>query len=227
MKNFKEWLSDYLRYFMLALVLVLVFALVFILVKVFRKDDGKAGDSKNQQIQILTEEGQTSKKETESETEPATEKATESETETKETETETGETKAGAVSGENGADRDRENDKAVPNSSNAAENGETAVQQNAGETERTGEDRTTAQSETSAVIETEPQTEPVPQTEPEPVYRSLVQACNLRSGPGYDYEVVSVLPEGTVVEYRGIVEGWAEVQIDGMIGYMGKQFLGY
>ncbi len=79
----KEWLSDYLRYFLLILAIVLLVGLIILTLKVYQRYDN---------IQILDEETELLTEEpvqTESESETETETQTESETET-ETETEPG-----------------------------------------------------------------------------------------------------------------------------------------
>ena len=63
MKNFKEWLSDYLRYFMLALAAVILFFIVFIGVKVYQNYDSPTA---GQNIEILTEDGRITEEEAES-----------------------------------------------------------------------------------------------------------------------------------------------------------------
>ena len=80
MKQFKEWLSDYLRYFLLLLAAILAFFLILAGVKIYQ--NSKKPDAANA-IQIITEtETETTEKkqtetkmtsETESETEPESE----------------------------------------------------------------------------------------------------------------------------------------------------------
>lgn len=198
MKNFKEWVSDYLRYFMLILAVVLICVIGVFVYRIFR---GTSKPAQDEPIEILTEEARLD--ETESET--GTEAQTETETETEE-ETES------------------------ESEGNTQENqSEAAGQTEAGTGEASQSVTEGRQSEVQTEAQTEAQTETAaPETDPpyEPVYMSLNQACNLRSGPGYDYDVITSYSAGTVVEFRGMVEGWAEVQVDGMIGYMGRQFLG-
>ena len=52
----------------------------------------------------------------------------------------------------------------------------------------------------------------------------LIQALNLRSGPGYDYSVVAVIPEGTEVSGE-IVNGWLKIEYNGQVGYIGPKFV--
>lgn len=74
MKQFKEWLSDYLRYFLLLLAAILAFFLILAGVKIYQ--NSKKPDAANA-IQIITETETetTAKKQTETETEQKTETA--------------------------------------------------------------------------------------------------------------------------------------------------------
>lgn len=203
MKGFKEWISDYLRYFMLILTAVLLFGIVYIGIRVYQNyDSPTAGEN----IEILTEEGSVTEKETESESEKATESESEPE---KVTEPESGkasETPAGAQS----------------------ETQPQTVETLPSETQPRTAETLPTEPQTAEVLQTETQppteAQTQPPTEPEPVYRTMTGACNFRSGPGYEYEVMAEYPAGTVVEFLGIVEGWCEVRIDGVTGYMGQRF---
>ena len=208
MKQFKEWLSDYLRYFLLLLAAILAFFLILAGVKIYQ--NSKKPDAANA-IQIITETETetTAKKQTEtemtSETESETESESESESETEqktETAADTAETKA-----------------------------ETAVQaQSSAQT-----DAATAQTETAAAATekpTEPQpptekateTQPATETEYTPVYKTLKGSCYIRSGPSMDAEIIGEYMYGTTVEFLEDVGGWYKVRIDGMVGYMGARF---
>ena len=78
MKQFKEWLSDYLRYFLLLLAAILAFFLILAGVKIYQ--NSKKPDAANA-IQIITETETetTAKKQTETEMTSETESETESE----------------------------------------------------------------------------------------------------------------------------------------------------
>ena len=50
--------------------------------------------------------------------------------------------------------------------------------------------------------------------------------CNLRGGEGYDYPVLTVLPQGTAVTVIGEVgQGWCHIQTEFGEGYVGSQFV--
>lgn len=206
MKNFKEWMSDYLRYFMLILAAILVFALVMIGFRVYHYYQQPDADDA---VVILTEQEEMTEKQTETESETQTEKVTESDTETEsETEKETEKVTEKETMGETQiVDQPQTNTRTVDQPQTSAQTVEQA--------------QTNAQTET----ESETQTETEPETEVYvPVYMTLTGACNFRSGPSYEDEVVTWYPAGTVVEFLEDVGGWYKVQIDGMIGYMGARF---
>ena len=206
MKQFKEWLSDYLRYFLLLLAAILAFFLILAGVKIYQ--NSKKPDAANA-IQIITETETetTAKKQTEtemtSETESETESESESDTEQKtETAADTAETKA-----------------------------ETAVQaQSSAQTDAAAAQTETAAAATEKPTETQPPTEkatetqPATETEYTPIYKTLKGSCYIRSGPSMDAEIIGEYMYGTTVEFLEDVGGWYKVRIDGMVGYMGARF---
>ena len=208
MKQFKEWLSDYLRYFLLLLAAILAFFLILAGVKIYQ--NSKKPDAANA-IQIITETETetTEKKQTEtemtSETESETESESESESETEqktETAADTAETKA-----------------------------ETAVQaQSSAQTDAAAAQTETAAAATEKPTETQPPTEkatetqPATETEYTPIYKTLKGSCYIRSGPSMDAEIIGEYMYGTTVEFLEDVGGWYKVRIDGMVGYMGARF---
>ena len=202
MKQFKEWLSDYLRYFLLLLAAILAFFLILAGVKIYQ--NSKKPDAANA-IQIITETETetTEKKQTETEMTSETESESESETEQKtETAADTAETKAEtAVQAQSSAQTDA-----------AAAQTETA----AAATEKPTE----PQPPTEKATETQPATE----TEYTPVYKTLKGSCYIRSGPSMDAEIIGEYMYGTTVEFLEDVGGWYKVRIDGMVGYMGARF---
>ena len=218
MKNFKEWLSDYLRYFMLALAAVILFFIVFIGVKVYQNYDSPTA---GQNIEILTEDGRITEEESESEKISESEKSEETE---KLSEAEgiknTAETKS-----QTEAETQHRSTQETQRQSTQETQRQTTPETKSQTTPET-QAQTTPETQAQAVPETQPQTEAEtqPPTEPEPVYKTLTGSCYLRSGPGYEYEIIGEYMYGTTVEFLGEVEGWYEVQVDGMIGYMGPRF---
>lgn len=204
MKQFKEWLSDYLRYFLLLLAAILAFFLILAGVKIYQ--NSKKPDAANA-IQIITETETetTAKKQTETEMTSETESESEAESETEqktETAADTAETKA-----------------------------ETAVQaQSSAQTDAAAAQTETAAAATEKPTETQPPTEkatetqPATETEYTPVYKTLKGSCYIRSGPSMDAEIIGEYMYGTTVEFLEDVGGWYKVRIDGMVGYMGARF---
>ena len=202
MKQFKEWLSDYLRYFLLLLAAILAFFLILAGVRIYQ--NSKKPDAANA-IQIITETETetTAKKQTETKMTSETESESESETEQKtETAADTAETKA-----------------------------ETAVQaQSSAQTDAAAAQTETAAAATEKPTETQPPTEkatetqPATETEYTPVYKTLKGSCYIRSGPSMDAEIIGEYMYGTTVEFLEDVGGWYKVRIDGMVGYMGARF---
>ena len=82
--------------------------------------------------------------------------------------------------------------------------------------------------ETEATEPTEEATKETEATEPqgsgETKSGRLIQALNLRSGPGYDYSVIATIPEGTEVSGE-IVNGWLKIEYNGQVGYIGPKFV--
>lgn len=202
MKQFKEWLSDYLRYFLLLLAAILAFFLILAGVRIYQ--NSKKPDAANA-IQIITETETetTAKKQTETEMTSETESESEAESETEqETAADTAETKA-----------------------------ETAIQaQSSAQTDAAAAQTETAAAATEKPTETQPpaekatETQPATETEYTPVYKTLKGSCYIRSGPSMDAEIIGEYMYGTTVEFLEDVGGWYKVRIDGMVGYMGARF---
>lgn len=204
MKQFKEWLSDYLRYFLLLLAAILAFFLILAGVKIYQ--NSKKPDAANA-IQIITETETetTAKKQTETEMTSETESESEVESET-EQKTETAADTAGTKA-------------------------ETAVQaQSSAQTDAAAAQTETAAAATEKPTETQPpaekatETQPATETEYTPIYKTLKGSCYIRSGPSMDAEIIGEYMYGTTVEFLEDVGGWYKVRIDGMVGYMGARF---
>lgn len=213
MKNFKEWLSDYLRYIMLLLAAVLVFFLVMIGVRVYQN----RGQQKQDVVEVY----------------PATEALSESETpEEKLSESETESEKLSESESESESAKQTESEKETEESTEPI-TGVTIVRQSETERKTTPTQKTQTGSKTTPVAQpvtqTERQTETEPPTEtetdpPESVYMTLTGSCYLRSGPGYEYEIIGEYMYGTTVQVLDDSTGWYKVQVDGMTGYMGGRF---
>ena len=214
MKNFKEWLSDYLIYFLIAFGVIGVIVLTLLGIQIY----GKLHNSKEPTTMITetmsqteTESGISSEKASETEKETASKKTSETEDET--------ETKKES---ESSTETSSETEKTVESGGNAQT--ESTAQTNAG-TNGTGADEQTETpvSETQAV-QTQTQA-PETQAPYQPVYMTVVSECYLRSTPEYGDNILTSLYSGTVVEFLDNDTGWAHVRVNGMTGYMGGRFL--
>ncbi len=217
MKNFKEWLSDYLIYFLIAFGVIGVIVLTLLGIQIY----GKLHNSKELTTMITetmsqteTESGISSEKASETEKETTSKKTSETEAET--------ETKKES---ESSTETSSETEKTAESSGNAQT--ESTTQTNAG-TNGTGADEQTETpvSETQAVQTQAPETQaPETQASYQPVYMTVVSECYLRSTPEYGDNILTSLYSGTVVEFLDNDTGWAHVRVNGMTGYMGGRFL--
>ena len=217
MKDFKEWLSDYLIYFLIAFGVIGVIVLTLLGIQIY----GKFHNSKEPTTMITetmsqteTESGISSEKASETEKETASKK-------TSETEDETETKKESEISTETSS----ETEKTTESGGNAQT--ESTAQTNAG-TNGTGADEQTETpvSETQAVQTQAPETQaPETQASNQPVYMTVVSECYLRSTPEYGDNILTSLYSGTVVEFLDNDTGWAHVRVNGMTGYMGGRFL--
>lgn len=217
MKNFKEWLSDYLIYFLIAFGVIGVIVLTLLGIQIY----GKLHNSKELTTMITetmsqteTESGISSEKASETEKETTSKKTSETEAET--------ETKKES---ESSTETSSETEKTTESGGNAQT--ESTAQTNAG-TNGTGADEQTETpvSETQAVQTQAPETQaPETQAPYQPVYMTVVSECYLRSTPEYGDNILTSLYSGTVVEFLDNDTGWAHVRVNGMTGYMGGRFL--
>ena len=188
MNSFKEWLSDYLRYFILALVFLLAILAIVLGVRLYQKSHAfQEAQGDPDSIQILTEriseETETEAEQTDKQKEKVSEKETEKET-AKETET-------------------------IAEMTKAPETQKTSETEKAPETQKTSE--TTKTPETQKTIETRkaeeteipetkaPETDP-PQTEPpQPVYLTMTGTCYFRSDHriAMSFAIAALSAEGT------------------------------
>jgi cytoskeletal protein RodZ len=212
MKKTKEWIADYLRYFLLLLAIVLLLFLIFITLRVYQRYDKNPGQD---EIEILTEadSGQITEKETESEA--VTELQTETETETqKETETET----AAQTETEGQTDTATRNVAGAASASDGQTTSTEDASSESGNQVDTSAEAVVFQSETT-------QTEAA-SAESNADYRTILSTCNLRSYPDYGDNVIGECYSGQTVEFLGEEAGWYKISVDGVVGYIGPKFLG-
>jgi uncharacterized protein YraI len=54
----------------------------------------------------------------------------------------------------------------------------------------------------------------------------VLDFLNLRVGPGYEFGIIEVIPSGWIVDAGACVEGWCQVRVDGIAGYVDANYLG-
>ena len=249
MNSFKEWLSDYLRYFILLLAMILAIGVIILGVQLYKSSQSAREAQADPDNIVILDESENMQTETETDTSEETEE-TETEIETaKETEPETH--KGVNAKPETDSTDKEERSTETSGQETASGSGETRTSEgsSAGGRQNTfgtsdeeiivlteaqrdsGSVPTASQTETprTETSQTEaPHTEP-PQTEPptevyEPVYLTMTGTCYFRSYADYGDNIIGEYPAGTVVEFLEDVGGWYKVQVDGMVGYMGAKF---
>jgi uncharacterized protein YraI len=54
----------------------------------------------------------------------------------------------------------------------------------------------------------------------------VLDYLNLRYGPGYEYYIIEVIPAGWVIDAGACFEGWCQVSVNGVPGYVDANYLG-
>src|ERR1700704_5348120 len=54
----------------------------------------------------------------------------------------------------------------------------------------------------------------------------VLDFLNLRVGPGYDYGVIEVIAAGAIIDAGGCADGWCQVNVNGIAGYVDANYLG-
>lgn len=211
MKEFKEWLSDNLRYFMLGLAVIILLVLIFLGFRLIKNITSEPAAKTGKE----TETARVTESETQQETKVKQE--TETETETKKTET----------------DKMKESETTGTEASGSKQTSETKMPETEAQTQPPVTEAPQTEVPQTEALQTEapqteaPQTEP-PQTEayipPEPVYLTVISAVYIRELPSYEGEILGVLEAGQTVEFLEDAQGWYKVNADGLVGYVGARF---
>jgi len=53
----------------------------------------------------------------------------------------------------------------------------------------------------------------------------VLDYLNLRSGPGYNYSIIEIIPAGRMVDVGGCVPGWCQANVSGIAGYVDANYL--
>ena len=213
MGDFKEWLSDNLRYFLVGVVVILIIGGSILGLKIYSsKVNGNSDPAvirKNTEAQ--TETGKET--ETKKQTEKATEKQTENSTSSNAGTDSKGSTADNSQNGSNSANN------ASQNSGGTYSNGS---QSSDGTYDNAGNDATTDGSDYSNDTQdvTTPQTDAA-----QPVYMTINSACYMRSYPDYGDNIIGQFEAGTTVEFLGDEGGWYKVSVNGQVGYMGARLI--
>ena len=220
MGDFKEWLSDNLRYFLVGVVVILIIGGSILGLKIYSsKVNGNSDPAvirKNTEAQTETGKETETKKQTEKETKKQTEKATEKQTESS-TSSNAGTDSKGSTA-DNSQNGSNFANNASQNSGGTYSNGS---QSSDGTYDNAGNDATTDGSDYSNDTQdvTTPQTDAA-----QPVYMTINSACYMRSYPDYGDNIIGQFEAGTTVEFLGDEGGWYKVSVNGQVGYMGARF---
>ncbi|MCD7745634.1 MAG: SH3 domain-containing protein [Lachnospiraceae bacterium] len=242
MKKRNDRASNFLRFFFLGLAIALLILLAVILVNVYRSSQREIADENLVIVddteaitELMTETETETDTETESEAETDTEAQTEAETEEAQTEQES-ETDVQTAAGEivqssSGEAETEDSDESLSDGQAAAAEADSQDSQTQAVDgsiivieDVTAEDTSTDTSASEAAEETSASVESTG------VYSTLNADCNFRSEAGYEDEngndtTIGVYSAGTVVEVLETPGGWTKVKIDGVIGYVGAQFV--
>ena len=54
----------------------------------------------------------------------------------------------------------------------------------------------------------------------------VLDYLNLRAGPGYDNYIIEVIPAGWIINAGGCADGWCQVNVNGIVGFVDSNYLG-
>ena len=236
MGDFKEWLSDNLRYFLVGVVVILIIGGSILGLKIYSsKVNGNSDPAvirKNTEAQTETGKETETKKQTEKETKKQTEKETKKQTEKetkKQTEKATEKQTESSTSSNAGTDSKGSTADNSQNGSNSANNASqnsdgtysNGSQSSDGTYDNAGNDTTTDGSDYSNDTQdvTTPQTDAA-----QPVYMTINSACYMRSYPDFGDNIIGQFEAGSTVAFLGDEGGWYKVSVNGQVGYMGARF---
>lgn len=216
MNNKNDRAINFVRFFFLGLAIALLILFGVLVFSIYRSSTREITDS--ELVIVDDTEAVTQEELTEQLTEKLTEELTEEQTEEK-----TGElTEAASAAGNTSADT-------------ASQTAETAAQSS----ETTASASSDSSADTSAVqtvegdvvvIDNDTAASDDSSSESTGVYSTLNAACNFRSEAGYEDDegndtTIGIYQAGTQIEVLEVVGGWTKVKIDGVVGYVGAQFV--
>lgn len=205
MNNFREWLSDNLRYFLLGIGIVCVGIAIFFGVRAVNTLSREA-KPQNEAFEIKIQD-----------------KDKKDEQDKKKEET--------ANTGEDAAIKAQGSGEEVfisPETKTEEPQQEPPVVQE-------GQEQANQNPPANEPVQEEPQQEPAVSENPEqanenttlslPKVMHVVSACNLRPNPGYEGGVLGEVPAGSQVEVVEDAKGWYKIRFNGMEGYVGARFI--
>lgn len=196
MNDFKEWLSDYLRYFLLGFAILGVIIIAILGIRVYQKVSNPT--PKTQDTGFVEVETETSGS-------SDTEKAEDTEKNTGDTEKQT----------------EASTKESTEKETSTTEEVSTEEMTDEGTTEPEKQTEAVSESEKTSEEITEPST--TGETEKEPEYLKVTTTLNFRSEP--DGKVITSYGAGRIVKYLGREGDWYKVRVGGQDGYMSAKYL--
>lgn len=210
MEDFKEWLSDNLRYFLVGVVVILIIGGSILGLKIYSSavngKDEPALIQKNTQAQTESKKETETKKETEKATKKQTEKETKKQTEKTTEKAAEKTTESQAASSDQTPDGNASDD-GSSHGDGSEQNGDTYG----------GNDYNYDGSQQAEVISQETEA-------PQPQYMTINAACYMRSYPDYGDNIIGQFDAGTTVQFLADEGGWYKVSVNGQTGYIGARF---
>lgn len=212
MGDFKEWLSDNLRYFLVGVVVILIIGGSILGLKIYSSavngKDEPALIQKNTQAQTESKKETETKKETEKATKKQTEKETKKQTEKTTEKAAEKTTESQAASSDQTPDENASDDSSS-HGDGSEQNGDTYGGSNY--------DYNYDGSQQAEVISQETEA-------PQPQYMTINAACYMRSYPDYGDNIIGQFDAGTTVQFLADEGGWYKVSVNGQTGYIGARF---
>ena len=206
MNNFREWLSDNLRYFLLGLGIVCVGIAIFFGVRAVNTLS-KEAQVENEAFEVKIQE-----KEKERESKENTKEEISNEEEVF--------VSPGTVMEEDV----NAQDSLAENNTQVAENAQNNNMEPAGQEENSQTENTEAEEVTNEEVSNQQETEQTDLLFPRVM--TVVSPCNLRPNPGYEGSPLGEIPAGSQVEVLEDAKGWYRINFNGQEGYVGARFVG-
>ncbi|MCD7737066.1 MAG: hypothetical protein LUI07_08935 [Lachnospiraceae bacterium] len=227
MKKNNDGFISFIKFLLLGLAIALVVVLLILAFNIYRSSNREIGDENlvivddTEALTELSEE----ESETELETEPESE-TEQTESETVQTESETEQTEPETVQTESETEPETMQQTQTASASETSET--TSTSASVSETSSADEEIIVIEGQETVSGDTTETTAAVEESTGD--YRTLLSACNFRSAADYVDEngndtVICSYEAGTSIELLEDLGGWARVRINGVVGYVGSQFV--